>query len=143
MTKQEIESHWNEILEVITKIEMRREHLVIIGDTNRLIGNIVNANNEKISFYGKLIRNFLKDGEYKLVNSSSKVKGGIWTREDPADKENKSVLDIVIVSSALEKYVKVMEVDSERKFTSFKQIKGGQLSFPDHYSLKVTFKGIP
>ena len=52
-------------------------------------------------------------------------------------------MDITIVSGELEKYVKEIVIDKERKFTPFKQINGTTVSFPDHYAIMVNFEGIP
>ena len=49
----------------------------------------------------------------------------------------------MIVSTGLEKYVDKLVIDSKREITPFKQINGKTLSFPDHYSLLLTFKELP
>ena len=143
MQRQETDKHWNEILELVAKVESRDESLVIIGDINKLVGNIIPGNNPKISYGGSLLRSFLDDGQYVLLNASNKVKGGPWTRVDPSDKESLSILDLAIVSVDLEKYVESFEIDSERRFTPFKRTKDNVVSFPDHFSIVVNFKGIP
>ena len=58
-----------------------------------------------------MVRDFLDSGKYVLINATEKVKGGPWTREDPADIDNKSVLDLVITSAELVKYIEYMEID--------------------------------
>ena len=143
MQKEAIDNHWNEVLEVVAKIEARNENLVIVGDLNRAIGPIVPGYNARVSYGGKLVNSLLENEKYVLLNSLEKVIGGPWTREDPANPDSKSVLDLVIVSKGLEKYVQTMEIDSKRSFTPFKQKNGSSLSFPDHYALSVMFKGIP
>ena len=78
----------------------------MIGDFNRKIGKLVPGNNDDVESYGgSLIRQLIETGRYVLVNASDKVKGGPFTRYDPGDPNNKSVLDLVIVSSELENYV--------------------------------------
>ena len=63
---------------------------------------------------------------------------------DPANPESKSALDLVIESKELFQYVDKMEIDNGGKMTAFKcNKKGKTLSFPDHYSILTTFKGIP
>ena len=70
------------------------------------------------------------------------MKGGPWTWVDPSNEENKSVLDLAIVSAELEQYVETLHIDSKRTMTAFK-VKEGKLSYPDHYSILLNFKGIP
>ena len=52
----DIKDHWNEIVEEIVKIEAKGEAFVLLGDTNKHIGNLVEGNHEKITAGGKLIR---------------------------------------------------------------------------------------
>ena len=68
--------HWEEILDVISKVEARNENLVIIGDANRLIGDVIPGNDPKVSYGGKMIRSLLESDNYVLVNAINKVKGG-------------------------------------------------------------------
>ena len=143
MKRDDIESHWNELLEVINSVENRDEFLVIIGDTNRHLGSIIPGNNDKVSYGGELIKTLLETEKYVLMNASEKLRGGIWTRIDPADADIKSVLDLVIVSTDLMKYVESLETDSSRKFTPFKRNNDNTLSFPDHFAILLTLKGMP
>ena len=53
------------------------------------------------------------------------------------------MLDLVIVSAGLEKFVDQMVIDNKREITPFKQVNGENLSFPDHYSILLTFKDLP
>ena len=119
MSKESVEKHWKELLEEISKIEARNELLVLCGDFNRHLGSIVPLNSPKVSYGGELVVNFIETKEYILLNSSNKTSGGPWTREDPANNEYKSVLDLVIVSAELEKYVEKMVIDKDRRFTAF------------------------
>ena len=56
--------------------------------------------------------------------------------------KKKSLLDIVIISNNLVKYVDSLEIDVKQQWTPCQQHKG-KLKYPDHYALKLTFKGIP
>ena len=97
-SKDAIVKKWEKVLNEITKIEAKAERIVIIGDLNRHIGDIVKGNeNDKVSFGGLLVRELLETGNYVLVNASNKVKGGPFTRYDPAypgRDDKKSVLDL-------------------------------------------------
>ena len=126
----------------MSKVEARKELIVIIGDANRLVGNIIPGNDEKVSFGGKFIRNLVKTDKYVLVNGTSKVTGGPGTREDPANPAHKSALDLVIVSAELEEHVDEMVIDSSRKFTPFRRHSNGKISYSDHFGISVTFKNL-
>ena len=76
MSKESIEKHWNDILEVIGRIEERDELTVVIGDLNRHLGSEIPGNSSKVSYGGELVNEFLESGKYVLVNSTEKVKEG-------------------------------------------------------------------
>ena len=105
MSREEIVEHWEELLEVITRVEARDENLVIIGDANRHLGSVIPGNIDKVSFGGELMKELLETEKYVLLNSSTKCKNGPWMRVDPADEEKKMILDLVIISKELENYV--------------------------------------
>ena len=67
---------------------------------------------KNISFGGSLVRDLLASEEYILVNNSDKTKGGPLPRFDPANKENKSCLELVIISACLEPFIKELLIDS-------------------------------
>ena len=143
MTNDNVTNHWEEIRTEITKIEARGEWTLLLGDSNRHFGDIVFKNDDKISFGGKMIRNFLEDGNYVLLNGTGKVTGGPWTRILYGAPVVKSVLDIVIASKDLADYLKVMEIDEMRNFTPCKPLSNGKVSYSDHLAIKITFEGIP
>ena len=81
-----------------------------------------------------------------MVNRSSKVKGGPFTRYDPADPQNKdkkSVLDLCIVSNDLKDYIDEFIIDKERIFTPFRPVGSKKVVYTDHYSCLLVLKGIP
>ena len=83
--KDDILDRWNSIVNEVIKIEAKKEFLVIFGDMNKHVGDLIEGNSCKISYGGQLIRDFLKSEKYHLVNSSKKVVGGPFTRYDPSD----------------------------------------------------------
>ena len=117
----------------------------MLGDANKHIGDMIEGNNEKVSKGGELIREFLKDDDYVLVNGTSKVIGGPFTRVDPADPDNdskKSCLDLVIMSRKLFNFVDSMTIDKDRAFSPH-SINNKKLTYSDHLAVKITFKGMP
>ena len=79
------------------------------------------------------------------MNGTDKSVNGPFTRYDPRDPDNtgkKSLLDLVIVSSSLYKYIDRMEIDKDLLWTPSKVVKGN-IKYPDHYALQVIFKNLP
>ena len=92
-----------------------------------------------------LLKEFLNDEKYILVNATDKVVNGPYTRYDPSDPENeekKSALDLVIVSRELFKYIGKVEIDKHLKWTPGRPYKN-KMKFSDHYAMLVEFLNIP
>ena len=128
------------MLKILKDIENRGEEAILIGDQNKLIGNSesgIEKNNPKISFGGKLVLELLSEGNYYLVNSSDKCRGGPFTRVEPNNDEIKSCLDLVIVSKGLVGYIVELVIDKERRFTPHRVVTGKKLIYTDHLSLHL------
>ena len=118
----EIRERWGIIYDQIMKIESRGELLVLIGDLNTHLGELIPGNNSrKLSEGGKLLKDFLESDKYTLVNATEKVVGGPFTRVDPGNGQ-KSILDICIVSNELYKYIEVLSIDSKREITPYRPL---------------------
>ena len=145
-SKENILDKWNRVLAEVTKIEAKGEFLIIIGDVNKHIGDIVEGNNDKVTFGGTLVRAFVATGDYELVNASKKASGGPFTRYDPSDphrEDKKSLLDLCIISKGLSVYLLSLVIDKFRALTPCRPINKNKLTYTDHYSLILRFKNIP
>ena len=142
----EIQRKWDEVMEEVKKIEARDEACIVLGDFNKAVGNIIPGNHEKVSSGGNLVRKFLENDKYILVNSSTKAKNGPFTRYDPSapdDVTKKSALDLVIISKNLEIYMKEMIIDKNLSWTPFRsKPKSKDLVYSDHYAIILSFNGI-
>ena len=145
-SRKEIEERWYRLLELIAKVEVANESLILIGDLNKLVGNGeygVKGNCEKVSFGGKLVHSLLSSGKYILANNSEKCTGGPFTRMDPADHTRLSCLDLVIISTCLYPYLVSLNIDKERIMTPHRPAGRKKLIYTDHFPILVTFKNIP
>ena len=144
-SSEEVKDEWEEILQEIINIEAKEEHIILLGDANRHLGQYVHGNHPKTTMGGKLILDLVAKEEYTLVNALENVVNGPFTRYDPKDPQNevkKSLLDIVIVSTNLLKFIEKLEVDKNLNWTPSRAVKN-HLKFPDHYALLLTMKNIP
>ena len=57
---------------------------------NKHVGDIIEGNHEKVTHGDKLIRELLNTKKYVLIDSTSKVKGGPFTRYEPNEEDSKS-----------------------------------------------------
>ena len=90
--KEFIEDRWLRILTELKRIELKGEYAIMIGDMNKHVGDIVTNNHLKVSYGGTLVKELIKTKKYVLVNSVNKVKGGPFTRYDPANQSGISVI---------------------------------------------------
>ena len=144
--KNEVEDRWFRIVSKLKKIELQGEYAIIIGDLNKHVGNLIKDNNDKVSFGGKLIKEFLSTKKYVLLNSTSKMKGGPFTRYDPAapnDDASKSCLDLIMISKELLKYVKEVVIDKKLNLTPGNPVGRGKMVYPDHYAIIFIMHNIP
>ena len=145
-TAEEIREGWDKILEEIVKIEAKLESLVLLGDLNRHLSNVlIKENHVKSSLGGRLLMEFVTKGDYTLVNAMSCVEGGPFTRydkNDPTNKDKKSLLDLMVISNDLVPYVNKLKIDNNLEWTPSRSYKG-KLKYPDHYALLLILKGIP
>ena len=111
-----LEEKWIQILKEVVKIESKGENVLLLGDMNVSIGNDelgVKGNDGPISHGGHIIRKFLQDGKFVLINNTELTIGGPYTRCDPADASKKSVLTLVIASKALRPFIDSLEIDKD------------------------------
>ena len=104
------------------------------------------GHNVKENHGGKLVKEFLKSGDYVLLNETTKSHGGPYTRyapEDPDDEERKSMLDPVIMLKDLFKYVVRLEIDKDLHWTPYRSVNKRTLRFTDHYAMLLVIKNIP
>ena len=70
------------------------------------------------------------------------AQGGPWTREDPANPDKKSCLDLAIISKGLLPFVKKLVIDKAEKFSPIRATQG-KIIKPDHYPMILTFENMP
>ena len=109
-TTRELESFYEKIKKQIQISKVNDDHLMIIGDLNCKIGKEINGNTEEISKGGKLLLNLKREFKLSVVNSTLKCQG-LWTR---ALKEQKSVIDYLIVNKEDLEYLNYMRIDEDK-----------------------------
>ena len=147
--KEAILGSWYRLMNDLEGIQSKGEGCLLLGDMNRKIGNDwlgVMGNKPEISKGGELIRDLLESKEYVLINNTELAEGGPFTREDPGNADNKSCLDLCIVSVNILPYVKRMFIDSGKMFTPYRITKkNGALAkvYTDHYTEIIELVGMP
>ena len=87
------------------------------------------GNKPEVSKGGVLVRELLASKEYVLVNNTDKAEGGPFTRVDPGNANNRSCLDLCIISVNILPYIKRMIIDIGKECTPYRIIrKGGKFT---------------
>ena len=91
--KEVFEDMYKHIKEHVQEAKKRDEKVLITGDLNCKIGNVIKGNKEEVTKSGKIFKDMIKNQELTILNSSKKCVGK-WTR---IEGETKSILDYIIV----------------------------------------------
>ena len=146
-----MEEKWSRLLKELEAIRARGEHCVLMGDLNKLVGSGewgIPENHKDVTPGGKLLIGLLATKNWVLVNGLGieMVQGGPFTREDPANKDKKSCLDLFVISQSMRPYLTSLIIDSQRKMAPVRVVKkkgGLRLVYSDHYSCLLTFNNLP
>ena len=127
---QQLKIMYNDLKEQIQKAKINKQEVLLIGDFNAKVGELVTNNHTEVSKSGKLLIKLLDSMHLKLMNTSSSC-NGLWTR---TEKKKKSVIDYVIMDEEGEDLVSRMEIDEGRNFTPY-HVHGGRTVYSDHNSI--------
>ena len=119
--------------------------ILMEGDLNAKLGKgIIKGDTHDMSSNGQNLHN-LTIIKYNLnVVNSMEICSGIFTRANNKIVGEKSVLDYVIVSDELIRYIKNMQIDTVKQSMPWCTLKSGK-RFSDHnaITLKVEYSKIP
>ena len=92
--------------------KQNNQKLMLLGDFNCKIGQVINGNNSEVSKSGKLFNKMIDDNKLLVLNTLNCCKG-TWTREEGGSK---SVLDYVVMDQIEERAVSEIMVDEEKEY---------------------------
>lgn len=107
--KEEVERQFNDLTTQIEKVK-KEGSVIIVGDFNAKLE--WNEGKERVQTYsrnGKIMKEMIEVTETKVVNDMSKT--GKWTRQNRNNKDERSIIDYVVVCNSMEKRVKEVEID--------------------------------
>ena len=99
----------------IIDAQQKEDSILILGDLNCKVGEIIKNNSAEITKGGRLLLKLVKRYRLKIVNAEDCCEG-LWTRVEGIQK---SVLDYVIVFEKDTKLVNRMKIDTERDITPY------------------------
>ena len=113
---EKYEEMYKNIESQILLAKQNNQKLLMLGDFNCKIGELIKGNTKEVSKSGKLFIEMVEKNKLLVLNTTDCCEG-IWTREEG---ESKSVLDYVIVDQGDEHAVVKMMVDEGKEFAPAK-----------------------
>ena len=127
---EQLKVMYKKLEEQVKKAKTMGQNVLLVGDFNCKVGNMIEGNTEEISKSGKRLLKFVDKLGLKIMNRS-KVCDGTWTR---VEGNKKSVLDYFIINEEDEELVKCMLIDEEHNITPYHQEDGRKI-FSDHNAM--------
>ena len=129
---EELKIMYKSIKEQIKEAKAKKQEVLIVGDFNCKVGDIVPGNTEEITKGGRLLMELVKSQNLKILNTSKKCTG-LWTW---VKGEKKSVLDYMIIEAENEDLVREMWIDNDREYTP-KHLVDGRYVYTDHNTMML------
>ena len=120
-------NHFYENLSLqIERASVAGDPILMVGDLNTKLGEgIIKGDIHDMSSNGQKLHNLVIKYNLNVVNSME-ICSGTFTRANNKIVGEKSVLDYVIVSHELIRYIKNMQIDTAEQFTPWRALKSGK-----------------
>ena len=132
-SKKDLTKMYENIRTQIRIAEESKQYLMIIGDFNAKVGNLIEGNNEEISTAGKQLKEMLLKTNCMIVNASKKTTGK-WTRTEGTKK---SILDYMIINKEHYESINRMIIDEGKMWSLYRVNENNETAFTDHDALIV------
>ena len=136
-SKKVYETMYRHIKNHFLEAKKKDEKILVTGDFNCKIGNIIKDNKEEVTKSGRLMRDMVLKQGMKILNSNPRCKGK-WTR---IEGMHKSIIDYFVVDEEDETNLISMEIDEEKLITPY-TITNERMIPSDHCAITATFNWI-
>ena len=120
----------------IERASLTGDPILMVGDFSAKLGKtIIKGDIHDMSNNGQKLHNMIIKYNLHVINSME-ICTGIFTRVNNKIIGEKSVLDYVIASDDLLRYIKNMQIDTNKQFTPWRTIKSGK-RFSDHNAIML------
>ena len=136
-------SFWMELEAEVIKAKDDNRNILIQMDANAKLGSeIVKGDPHRMSNNGKLLFDLLERQDLVVVNALNKCKGIITRERTLENKSEKSVIDYIVISQGLQKFLIEMNIDEDKKYALARYVKnkkGTKVVNSDHNTLFCKF----
>ena len=112
-SKEVLEKMYDSIQEQIEIAKERQQNVLMVGDLNCKVGDVIQNNKTETTKDGRLLLKMVKENKMSLLNASDRSEG-LWTR---VEGQSKSVLDYVIINEESEAAFEKMKIDEDKEFS--------------------------
>ena len=110
-SKEKYKAMYQNIEEQILMAKQKNQKLLLMGDFNCKIGNVIKGNTKEVSLSGKMFNKMIEKNKLMVLNGWESC-NGIWTREEGGSR---NVLDYVIIDRGDESSVMEMTIDEKKE----------------------------
>ena len=135
--KEKLKIMYEGIQEQILKAEERKQRLMIVGDLNCKIGDVINGNRTDITKGGRLLLKLIEKNNLSILNASE-LCTGLWTR---VEGDIKSVIDYIITDAESAEALQQMNIDEGRTYAPTGMVDGKEI-YSDHNVMTAKFNWI-
>ena len=115
-TKDELEEVYGRIESEIKNARKMEQHIIVMGDKNCKIGDLIDGNKEEISKGGKIMIKTIKENNMIILNSLEKCRGK-WTRSSGREK---SIIDCIMIGEEDENGVESIIIDEKKEKSPYR-----------------------
>ena len=130
-TKDEPEEVYGRIESEIKNARKMEQHIIVMGDMNCKIDDLIDGNKEEISKGGKIMIKMIKENNMIILNSLEKCRGK-WTRSSGREK---SIIDYIMIGEEDENGVESIIIDEKKEKSPYRMRRSDGIThqiFPDH-----------
>ena len=135
-TVKELKEIYDMIEEEVAVAAKHGERLILMGDFNCKVGNIIQGNDDIVSKGGKILLKMVNKYNLCILNGEKCCKGK-WTR---IEGEEKSILDYIIINQEDKELYTDMYVDEDKQITPYnveQELGGVRFVYSDHCMIRV------
>ena len=134
----EIKAIYKKVEEEIEKAKANKEKVIMMGDLNCKIGQLVSGNTEEVTKGGKVLAAMCEKLDMSILNTES-LCNGTWTR---ISNGKKSVLDYMIVNKEDVPIIKNVTVDELKEMTPYRLNENKQIVYSDHCTMMLEMDAV-
>ena len=135
MTINKLKKVYSMIKEEVVKAQAQNEKVMLMGDLNCKVGDIIENNSTVVSKGGKVLKTFCSEMGLIITNSMN-ICEGTWTR---MSRDKKSVLDYIIVNQEVAAEVEKVSIDEDKIITPY-HVVGKEVIYSDHCMMTIVHK---